>query len=137
VNDAYCQMTGFSEAELRSMTIADVEAAESHADTAAHIQKVISTGQDRFESRHRTRRGTFIPVEVSTQFLAGPPGTLFALVRDISAHKEAEARQRATEQQLQQAQRWWATWNSCCRTQHPAPSCMRPGADFPGQRARA
>ena len=59
-NDAYCQLSGYSRTELLAMTITDLEAAETPAETAAHLQQLIAAGGDCFESRHRRKGSVFI-----------------------------------------------------------------------------
>ena len=53
VKEAYCRMSGYSEPELLGMRISDLEADETVDGTAAHIQKIIAQGEERFEARHR------------------------------------------------------------------------------------
>ncbi len=98
VNEAYCRMSGYSEQELLAMNIADVEAAEGHADVAAHTHKIVTQGWDRFESRHRRKDGSCYPVEVSAQYKPADDGYTVAFIRDITAQKQAEAALRASEE---------------------------------------
>src|SRR5260221_3411949 len=53
VNEAYCRMSGYSEEELLTMRISDLEAVETPAEVAAHARKIIEQGQDRLEARQR------------------------------------------------------------------------------------
>ncbi|HEB12117.1 MAG TPA: PAS domain S-box protein, partial [Actinobacteria bacterium] len=57
VNDAYCQLIGYSRDELINMGISDVEAQEALEDVAARIEKVRKNGSDRFETKHRRKDG--------------------------------------------------------------------------------
>ena len=91
VNDAYCELIGYSRNELLAMTIADVEAAESLEETRAHIAQIIATGADRFETRHRRRDGQIIDLEVSVNSLPLRGGRMIVFIRDISQRKRAEA----------------------------------------------
>lgn len=84
VNDTYVQLSGYSREELLNMRIPDLEAVERPEETAAHIQKVLREGQDRFESRHRTKDGRLIPVEIAASFWPVLSGRLFVFVTDIS-----------------------------------------------------
>ena len=84
VNDTYVQFSGYSREELLNMRISDLEAAENPDETAAHIQKVFREGQDRFETSHRTKDGTIIPVEIAVSFWPVLSGRLFVFVTDIS-----------------------------------------------------
>ncbi len=91
VNVTYCQMSGYSEQELLSMNIADLESIESINDVSAHMQKIISQGEVRFESKHRRKDGSIFDVEVSVQYLALDGGRLVVFVRDITERKHADA----------------------------------------------
>ena len=90
VNDAYCRMSGYSEEELLGMHIADVEAEESPEMVAAHMRRLISSGSDRFLSRHRRKDGTVFDVEVSTQCRSGENGQYVCFLRDITQQKKAQ-----------------------------------------------
>ena len=100
VNDAYCQMSGYSEAELLTMNIADLEAHEDAAAVAAHMKKVIRQRTDRFESRHRRKNGTLFDVEVSIQYRPEGNGQSVCFLRDISSRKEAEAVLKESEEKF-------------------------------------
>ena len=97
VNRALCQMTGYSEQELLAKRIPDLEAAETHEDTAAHIRKIVALGGDRFESRLRRKDGSIFDVEVSVQYLSAEGGQLVAFLRDITSRKQVEVELRRSE----------------------------------------
>ena len=103
VNQAYCRMSGYSESELLSMSVSDLEASESAAETAAHIQRIVALGEDRFESRHRRKDGSIYYVEVSAQHRPSKEGQILAFFHDISARKFKEIAQRAEGELLQLA----------------------------------
>jgi diguanylate cyclase (GGDEF)-like protein/PAS domain S-box-containing protein len=95
-NQAYCNMLGYTRDELLSMHIFDVEAVESPDETAAHIKKVIETGHDCFETRHRHRDGHLVEVEANVSYSEIRGGVFFVFVRDISERKrQAEELQLA------------------------------------------
>ena len=89
VNDNYCQMTGFSREELLGRSISDLDADESKEVAFSHIRKIFKTGSDRFETRHRTKDGGVISVEVSV-VLHSQKQQLIVFVRDITEQKQAE-----------------------------------------------
>jgi len=90
VNSAYCRMSGYSEDDLLTMCIADLEVEENSQVVAQHMQKVISQGSDRFESRHRCKDGSVFDVEVSVQFRNEHSGQCVFFLRDIAERKRAE-----------------------------------------------
>ena len=105
VNDAYCRMSGYSVAELLSMRVPDLEAVEAADNTAAHIQRIMERGLDRFESRHRRKDGSVFDVEVCVQYRPRGGEPLVAFLRDISERKRAEEEREHLQLQLIQAQK--------------------------------
>jgi diguanylate cyclase (GGDEF)-like protein/PAS domain S-box-containing protein len=90
VNDAYCKMTGYSRKELLSMGVNDVEAMETHEDTIRHIGKLIETGSDCFETRHRRRDGSILDIAISANYSPLYGGRFYCFLRDITERKQAE-----------------------------------------------
>ena len=90
VNEAYCRMTGYTKKELLSMQISDLEANENAAAISEHIQKVISLGEDRFETRHIHKDFGFIDFEVNAQYRQGENERFVVFLHDITEHKTTE-----------------------------------------------
>lgn len=90
INNAYCEMSGYSRDELLNFHIPDVEAKETPAETAAHMQKVMETGFDRYESQHRKKDGGILDVEISVSYWRAT-GQFVQYARDITRRKRAEA----------------------------------------------
>jgi diguanylate cyclase (GGDEF)-like protein/PAS domain S-box-containing protein len=90
VNDAYCRMSGYSAQELLALCIPDLEVSESTDGIAAHIQKVMGQGEDRFESKHVRKDGSIFDVEVSVQSRPSNGGQFVVFLRDITDRKKAE-----------------------------------------------
>ena len=103
VNDAYCHMSGYSRQELLSMHLSDVEVNESTPELVVqHAQRIIQSGSDRFETRHRRKDGRIIEVEVIATFLKLRKPCVFAFMRDITERKQAEQLLQASQERFRQ-----------------------------------
>jgi diguanylate cyclase (GGDEF)-like protein/PAS domain S-box-containing protein len=89
-NETFCQMVGYSRQELLSMTVSDLEAVESPEETAIHIRKIMDTGHDLFETKHRHKKGHIIDLEISVSYADIRGGVIFVFTRDISERKRQE-----------------------------------------------
>lgn len=102
VNLAMCTMTGYTRDELMNMRVLDLEANETPEETAAHVEKIIHTGFDRFETRHRIKDGSILDVEISTSFWH-PTGEFLVFCRDITERIRVEEHRRQYEAELREA----------------------------------
>ncbi|MBI2961616.1 MAG: PAS domain S-box protein, partial [Betaproteobacteria bacterium] len=90
-NNALARMTGYSEGELLSLTIADMVADRPPLQIAKRGRKLAETGADRFHGRWKRKDGSAINVEVSMTYLPdGSGGHVHAYVRDVTERKRAE-----------------------------------------------
>ena len=87
VNDAFCRMVGYTQEELLSMSISDLEANETPEETEGHMRKVIEIGHDFFETTHRRKDGQLVELEINVSFSAIRGGVLYVFARDISERK--------------------------------------------------
>ena len=106
VNQSYLQLTGYTREEMLQKHINEVEAIESLEQTVAHIKKIKSQGRDLFETKHYTKSGDVIDLEINVTYQAGSD-IILSFCRDIGARKklilgEKKARAQA-EQALQRA----------------------------------
>lgn len=90
VNETYCRMSGYSEQELLTMKIHDLEANESADDTATNLLRVFYQGEDRFETKHRHKNGTLLDIEVSARHDQSNEERILVFLRDITEQKKAE-----------------------------------------------
>ncbi|MBF0530137.1 MAG: PAS domain S-box protein, partial [Deltaproteobacteria bacterium] len=97
VNKAYCEMSGYSEQELLAMSVADFEYFKTPDDITGHIQKILTTGMDRFETRHCCKGGRIIEVEISAHYLPWKEGRIVGFLRDITLRKQTEESLRESE----------------------------------------
>lgn len=101
-NQGAIAQVGYSQAELLQMTPVDIQPEYSVERFRAMLAPLLSDERalHTYETLHRHKDGHTIPVEVALQCVApdDAPGRFVAVVRDITAHKQAEAALRASEQ---------------------------------------
>ena len=90
VNEAYCRMSGYSEQELLTMRVSDLEAKETIEETVARAEKIMAHGGDRFESIHSRKDGSPLHVEISIKYLPLESGHFAVFLHDITERKNAE-----------------------------------------------
>jgi two-component system cell cycle sensor histidine kinase/response regulator CckA len=100
VNDALCRMSGYSAQELRSMHIADLEAAIGQEDINAHLGRVQADTDERFSTRLKHRNGSTLDIEISAQYRDIDSGRFVIVMRDVTELKRARAAQRESEEML-------------------------------------
>lgn len=105
VNAAYARMLGYSETELRQLTVADLEAIETAEELRAHIARIHTTGADRFETQQRRKDGSLIDLEVSVHYRDIEQPELICFVRDITQRKQAEQALRQAREVLRKSAR--------------------------------
>ena len=90
-NSAAHRQLGYSREEFARLTLHDVEAEETDAETKAHIAEAIEAGQTDFQTLHRTRQGEIRNIHVTSQ-LVNVQGQVVqqCVFRDITARKRAE-----------------------------------------------
>ena len=91
VNRTACDRLGYSFDELLSMNMANINTAKHKALSSVRSEALEQNGQHVFESAHRCRDGTVIPVEVSARTMqyAGEPAVV-SVARDTSERKQSE-----------------------------------------------
>jgi PAS domain S-box-containing protein len=104
-NDLFCDLVGYSCAELASLSYVDITPAHWHAFEERIVRdEIIRRGfSEVYEKEYRRKDGTLVPIElrtILTRDAAGQPQSMWAVVRDISARKRSEAEQRRNEAEL-------------------------------------
>ena len=89
-NDQACRQLGYTQEEFASLTMADIEALETAAETSRRIRTVLETGMQDFETRQRTKGGELRDVHVTAQHIqVGGVSTYHCVWRDITERKAA------------------------------------------------
>ena len=99
--EAYRQL-GYSREEFAKLKVSDYEALETPEETKAHIKKVLKTGRDEFESKHRTKTGEIRDVKTTVQVIEFEGKKFFHLItRDITEQKKIENALRLERDKLE------------------------------------
>ena len=107
VNQAACSDTGYSESELLSMTVHELDWSSLDRNDREHFWRNLSLGKTvEMESNIRRKDGGEYPAEIklSVFTLRGKP-LILAMAQNITERKEAEKEKTALEDQLRQAQK--------------------------------
>uniref|UniRef100_B8DIJ3 Diguanylate cyclase with PAS/PAC and GAF sensors n=1 Tax=Nitratidesulfovibrio vulgaris (strain DSM 19637 / Miyazaki F) TaxID=883 RepID=B8DIJ3_NITV9 len=91
VNEVACRRLGYTRRELLAMTPRELDAEEFAEQVGERIRRLREEGSLTFESAHRTRNGTVLPVEIHAKLLDfdGKPVVL-SIARDITDRKRLE-----------------------------------------------
>nr|WP_320133014.1 PAS domain S-box protein [uncultured Holophaga sp.] len=104
-NQRLCEILGYEREELIGLSNRELSPPEENKITQAGIQKLVSGNGPSFTQEKPNIRKDGTPVWVSLSLslvrnLKGAPDYLVAVVEDIQARKDAEARQRASEERF-------------------------------------
>lgn len=107
VNRRFCEITGYTEAELLTRTFHDLTHPDDHATDQTIADAVLQGAPDRLETEKRYVRadGESVWVHVAGRLLVDPHGRPYrsiANVVDITERKRAEAALREREEQLRE-----------------------------------
>lgn len=88
VNDSAVAMLGYTRKALLDLRVQDIDAIETPADIRARTERMLKSGGEHFESKHRKQSGEIIDIEASISLL--PDRSAFVVfVRDITQRKRA------------------------------------------------
>ena len=105
VNDVYCDMCGFEQAELLRMTVADMDCGHPKHEVIARYRDLAQQGPSRWRTRHRRREGASFPVDVTVSLHPTPDGEVAsAYVHDATEVEGADQTLRDNAEWLHLAQ---------------------------------
>jgi len=100
-NPLTCETLGYSLDELCTMTIHDIDPNFPVERWPEHIRELEQAGSLTFETHHRAKGGTEIPMEVTAMYLEFDGDKYdVGFARDITARKQAEEEARRQAEQL-------------------------------------
>lgn len=109
VNNAACEMLGYTQEELLSMKVSDIDPLVSETIWKEYWEKIKSDKKFFAETCHRAKDGQIIPIEVRANYLQFEGGEYnYATVRDISERKEAERNLNIYRQILEASRDFWS-----------------------------
>jgi diguanylate cyclase (GGDEF)-like protein/PAS domain S-box-containing protein len=101
VNEATFTALGYSKEEIYELKIFDIDLSYTPEIWAAHFSRLKTLGSRTFETQHRKKDGSFLPVEINSYYIEYN-GHEFncAIVRPIVDRKRAEKREQIKNQVL-------------------------------------
>jgi PAS domain S-box-containing protein len=103
VNEAACRMLGYSREEMLNQGPLDFVTGYHSRPVDEIIMELFSTGHSVFETEHRKKDGTILPVEINARIVyLHRERVIASVIRDISRRKELEKEMEFHEQELLQ-----------------------------------
>lgn len=100
VNLAACRLLEYSQEELQSMTVSDIDPDFPLAAWPEHWREMKDAGAMTFEAHHKTKSGRVFAVEIHTSYiLQQNEEYIWAYARDITERKQAQQALLAKEQE--------------------------------------
>jgi diguanylate cyclase (GGDEF)-like protein/PAS domain S-box-containing protein len=100
-NDAFCEMTGYSQQELYAMHIETLHFPEDLEELFRKIKEAKDTGKVIWETRFKRKDGMAISVELRASIVEKMPAPIYlAVISDITEHKHLEDSLRENERFL-------------------------------------
>lgn len=97
VNEAYCNLMGYTREEMLKKSISDLEAKESKKEVIQHIKQVKEKGYDRFETQHYHKNGSLVDLEISVKSVHLDKDKAVVFARDITERKRFEKALKISE----------------------------------------
>ncbi|MDP2679083.1 MAG: diguanylate cyclase [Rhodoferax sp.] len=91
LNEAAWKSRGYTQDEMMAMNLHELNTPEQNTQYAQRMKALTEIGQGFFESAHRCKNGTTMPVEVSARVIeSGGRKVLLSVIRDITERKRTQ-----------------------------------------------
>ena len=101
LNEAAWKSRGYTRGEMMGMNLRELNAPEFNKLLAPRIKAVMENGHGFFESAHRCKDGTVMPVEINVRVIeSGGRKLMLSVIRDITERKLAEEKLLKSEASL-------------------------------------
>ncbi len=105
-NQCACQTLGYSREELLTMRVVDLDTRHTAEQSRQMAEQLEHQEAITFESEHRRRDGSMLPVEIRLGLLEDSgQRRVLAIARDISERRQAQQQLERSAEQLRQAQK--------------------------------
>lgn len=89
VNQAYCDMIGYSQEEMLKLKVSDIELIDTPEIIKKRIETIKTKGSDNFVTKHKKKNGSAIDVEI-TATLNTEFDLMVIIIRDITEKKHLQ-----------------------------------------------
>jgi PAS domain S-box-containing protein len=97
-NEEAHRQLGYSREEFEKLTVSDYEVLETPDDTRARMTKILKTGKDEFETKHRTKTGEIRDIKNTVQVIElGGKKYFQVITRDITERKKITEQLKESE----------------------------------------
>ncbi|MCB0804311.1 MAG: PAS domain S-box protein [Bacteroidales bacterium] len=99
------EMLGYTRKEFAKLSLSEIEALENKKDAELHVNKILRSGTDEFETKHRLKSGEFINVHVTASRIDIDGRTyILSIWNDITRRKRQEKAIRILNEDLRYRQ---------------------------------
>ncbi|PVX24581.1 MAG: hypothetical protein CW716_09750, partial [Candidatus Bathyarchaeum sp.] len=110
-NEQAHRQLGYSREEFEKLTVSDHEVLETPEETRARVNKILKTGKDEFETKHRTKTGEIRDIKNVVQVIELSGQKFFQVItQDITISKKMEKALQESEERFRQVAEKSGIW---------------------------